>query len=500
MPLTMISVGAKTLAALVSGLTMVSPMVGGAQAKPVSVEKAAHVAPAVMGPNLGSVENASVNLVSGKTAAVTPSLFSQGGKNSVDTYSDFTDAMKESPLSSSNTGGIFSAFALGPTADDASAADALASQWAESGVPENANVVSKNLNVGVPSYTPVELDLNQGWNGQYIQVNVNNEQEAQLRLNIIKSAESKYGLPYIWGGNDPNVGLDCSGFAKWVYAQQGITINRVVKDIRPTIKPIAEKDAKPGDLVFVNGTQHIGIVLDASKHTYWEEPHPGSFAQIGNYAYGSNVTFGTVINNTESPVGVDSNAVLNKVNNSNATTAIQVGDKNTKALQEAKKKAATAATAKSTPTKSSAPTPKPSASSSAAPKPSSTPSASSSSSAPTSSSPAPSATSASAPTSTPVPKPSASSSSPAKPSSTPAPSKSTATASPKPSASSSASSSSAAPRSSSAPVPSSSTASAPSSSSASSSATASAVSPTALPTVLATASPLASTPVVSATQ
>ena len=477
MPLNMISVGAKTLAATVSGLTLISPMAGGANASPVAGGVVAHAAPAVAGPNMGSLES---TVALKKAAVVAPSLFAQGTKGSENTYGKFTEDMKGSPLSSSNTGGIFTSFTNGPTAEDARAADALAAQWRESGVPENANVISKNLNIGVPSYTPVQLDLHQGWNGQYVQVNVNNEQEAQLRLNIIKSAESKYGLPYIWGGNDPNVGLDCSGFTKWVYAQQGININRVVADIRPTIKPIAEKDAKPGDLVFVNGTTHIGIVLDAKKHTYWNEPHPGSFAQIGNYSYGSNVTFGTVINNTESPVGIDPNAVLNKVNNSNATTSIQVGDRNTKALENAGKpapapkakaeapkaspkpaKATPSAPAKPTPSKSSTPT-KPSA-------PASTPRPRPSASSTTPATPKPSATS-----SKPAPKPSATPT--AKPSATPSP-KPSATPAPKPSASSTAPSAT--------PSPSSSV-----SRSASPSAS---VSPTALPTVISSASPL-STP------
>ena len=38
---------------------------------------------------------------------------------------------------------------------------------------------------------------------------------------IIQTAKSLIGTPYAWGGTDPNRGFDCSGYVRYVFAQNG---------------------------------------------------------------------------------------------------------------------------------------------------------------------------------------------------------------------------------------------------------------------------------------
>ena len=47
---------------------------------------------------------------------------------------------------------------------------------------------------------------------------------------IVQAAYGQLGVPYVWGGSTPNVGLDCSGLTQYCYAQAGIAIPRYSED------------------------------------------------------------------------------------------------------------------------------------------------------------------------------------------------------------------------------------------------------------------------------
>jgi cell wall-associated NlpC family hydrolase len=71
------------------------------------------------------------------------------------------------------------------------------------------------------------------------------------------------GVPYVWGGNDPAIGLDCSGFTKLVFGSLGVSLPRVSTDQATMGTPVASlAEAQPGDLLaFGSPVDHVAIYL-----------------------------------------------------------------------------------------------------------------------------------------------------------------------------------------------------------------------------------------------
>ena len=84
---------------------------------------------------------------------------------------------------------------------------------------------------------------------------------------IVETAKSLIGTPYAWGGTDPNQGFDCSGYVRYVFAQNGYTLPRSTVEQTQVGQPINRKGLAPGDIVIFRlpgGGQrglHTGIYL-----------------------------------------------------------------------------------------------------------------------------------------------------------------------------------------------------------------------------------------------
>lgn len=94
------------------------------------------------------------------------------------------------------------------------------------------------------------------------------------------------GKPYVWGGNDPHTGADCSGFVKYVYEHFGATgIPRVAKDqVKVGVLVPSLEEALPGDLLFFSsdgtdsGVYHVAMYLGNGKMVHASSPKTGIIA------------------------------------------------------------------------------------------------------------------------------------------------------------------------------------------------------------------------------
>lgn len=84
---------------------------------------------------------------------------------------------------------------------------------------------------------------------------------------IVDTASEYLGIPYVWGGTNPETGLDCSGFVQNVFARFGVDLPRVSRQQAQAGEPVASiEQARPGDVIaFGEPVDHIGIYVGDNK-------------------------------------------------------------------------------------------------------------------------------------------------------------------------------------------------------------------------------------------
>jgi len=107
----------------------------------------------------------------------------------------------------------------------------------------------------------------------------------------LRAAESREGLPYVWGAAGPS-SFDCSGLVQWSFAQAGVRMPRVAADQARTGPAVPVSQLQPGDLLFYHTDptapgyiSHVAIYLGNG----WmiQAPQPGMNVQIVAANFGS---------------------------------------------------------------------------------------------------------------------------------------------------------------------------------------------------------------------
>ncbi len=66
----------------------------------------------------------------------------------------------------------------------------------------------------------------------------------------VEVARGYLGVPYVFGGTDPVVGLDCSGLVQLVFWRLGVQLPRTAQQQWQATTRLGQADLQPGDLVF----------------------------------------------------------------------------------------------------------------------------------------------------------------------------------------------------------------------------------------------------------
>jgi len=120
------------------------------------------------------------------------------------------------------------------------------------------------------------------------------------RHRIMEAAHSALGIPYIYGGNNPARGLDCSSLMQFIHKKAlGKKLPRTAAVQRDRSKTIAYQSLQPGDMLFFkinSSSNHVGIyigdgkfihassskrraIIDSMDRAYWKK----RFVKFGSY-------------------------------------------------------------------------------------------------------------------------------------------------------------------------------------------------------------------------
>lgn len=116
-----------------------------------------------------------------------------------------------------------------------------------------------------------EDDIYSNPTGDYLHYDIPGEALTDAKFaKMIREAEKYLGYPYVWGGSSPSTSFDCSGFVSWVINNCGNGWNvgrQTAEGLRGCCDIIQRSQAKPGDLIFFQGTydtpgaSHVGIYV-----------------------------------------------------------------------------------------------------------------------------------------------------------------------------------------------------------------------------------------------
>lgn len=110
--------------------------------------------------------------------------------------------------------------------------------------------------------TPQRASENVGGSGRGVQVALPDGSVAtapnERAAGAVRSALTQQGTPYVWGGNAPGRGLDCSGLTQWAYAEHGVELPRLAQEQNVGTE-VGHEEVLPGDLAVWDG--HVAMVI-----------------------------------------------------------------------------------------------------------------------------------------------------------------------------------------------------------------------------------------------
>lgn len=126
---------------------------------------------------------------------------------------------------------------------------------------------------------------------------------------IANDALQLQGAPYVYGGESPSQGFDCSGLVYYVYNRQGVRLPRDTQSLARQLPAVQPEQRQPGDLLFFTTERpfsHVGIYIGGEqfvhapssrtgqvmvsdlRQPYWRERFIGVRRPVARYSLSQN--------------------------------------------------------------------------------------------------------------------------------------------------------------------------------------------------------------------
>lgn len=95
----------------------------------------------------------------------------------------------------------------------------------------------------------------------------------------VQAAYSALGVPYHYGGSDPQHGFDCSGLTMWSWAHAGVSLPHSAAMQYAVTKHVSTSDLQPGDLLFFyTPISHVAMYIGGGREI--AASHTGTVVSI----------------------------------------------------------------------------------------------------------------------------------------------------------------------------------------------------------------------------
>ena len=110
----------------------------------------------------------------------------------------------------------------------------------------------------------------------------------------VQAAYSVVGTPYVFGSEDPSIGLDCSGVTVYAWRQAGVGLPHSAQAQYSSFPRIPLSTVQPGDLIYYgNYGPHIAIYVGGGMIIHASSPAPGGQTRVDSM-YGYDEPWGAV--------------------------------------------------------------------------------------------------------------------------------------------------------------------------------------------------------------
>ena len=91
------------------------------------------------------------------------------------------------------------------------------------------------------------------------------------------------GVTYVWGGESPASGFDCSGLVRYVFGRLGVSLPHNAAAQFGYGRPVSRGSLELGDLVFFSALGHVGIYMGHGRFVH--APYSGARVRVEPLRY-----------------------------------------------------------------------------------------------------------------------------------------------------------------------------------------------------------------------